>query len=74
MARSRIATLMVMMCGTHPVSNDNELCHEVCADATTYADANYAEAFASAIADMLNLPTRADALRQRGLERANLFT
>lgn len=69
-----VPLIEAMACGTPVVCSDWELFHEVCGDAAVFADPRRPEALADAVARVLSDLALAEELRQRGLERAKMFT
>jgi glycosyltransferase involved in cell wall biosynthesis len=66
--------LEAMACGVPVVASTATSIPEVVGDAGLLCDARSPQAFADALARVLNEPGLADDLRRRGLERARLFT
>lgn len=69
-----VPLIEAMACGTPVVCTEYELFREVCTDAALFADSRDADALATAMARVLNEPTLAADLQQRGLARAKIFT
>ena len=66
--------LEAMACGTPVVSSDRTSLPEVLGDAALLVDPEDAEALAGAMARVLDDETLRDSLRQKGLERARIYT
>ena len=66
--------LEAMACGTPVVTSNVYSLPEVCGDAAEYVDPHSADSIAHGLLRVLEDPTRAADLRERGLARARMFT
>lgn len=69
-----IPVLEAMALGCPVVTSSHSAMSEICADAALYADSQDCEGFAEVIMKILNDSDLRGSLRQKGLERAKLFT